>query len=110
MSLMDDVREVVANQQTGEGYVIAFPSQHTDAVRPEMRLLFAKPFGVNGELRGGLLSNATFYPTYQAAAEAAASWNWTGGPLVRIVHVKRRLPFEILGDFSPNLLDAIAEA
>ncbi len=111
MSIIDDTRELAARESVGEGYIIAFQNSRPGApTSPDAyyRTLFVHPFG-NGEIRGGSLRDATLYPTYQAAASAAAGWSHTRKPGTRIIHIKKTCPYEVVEDLPANILDAMAE-
>ncbi len=117
MSLMDDVRELAQHEgPVEEGFIIAFQPEDFKA-RPDAcyRTLFVKKRGGLGLQQeeitgGGSLRDALLFPTYHAAAVAASSWSHTRAPGVRIIHIKRTNPFELLEDLPANILDAVVEA
>ncbi len=113
MSVMDDVRHLAGwNDKQTEGYIIAFLHQREhQSLHAKYRTIFAQWRSNGDQIIGGSLGSACIFPSYQAAADAAAGWSNTADPgaCTRIVKVKTRAAFEIFEDYPINLCDVLAE-
>lgn len=110
--LIEGARAAVARwAEEGEGYIIAFSD--TMLSPPQHRTLFAHPHSnprSPQDITGTIdINEATIYPTYQSAVEAAAFWVHTRKPDTRIIRVRRRSAMELFEDYPTNLADALAE-
>lgn len=124
MSIAHIVREIASRGDESEGYIIALPNTYylrrnilaeldevadMDESSLRYQVLFIKKLSNGRGITGGSLENALIYPTYQAAADAAAGWCHTRKPGTRIFRVRRPRPIEIFEDLPCTILDSLAE-
>jgi hypothetical protein len=125
MSVIDDARQVADEFPTGEGFVVALANPmnvHQSCAQgmAKYRVLFLKkvdhtpprPYiegGVLANVIGGSLENAHIYPTWEAAAADARSWQHSNKVTTRVIAIRRHAPFELLEDSPITLLDALAQ-
>ncbi len=111
-----EVAQWVANSyEPEEGYIIGFVNDRSGPESGIYQGLFVKMGSPNPVVSpmgiiGGSLEDAHVFPTYPAAAEAAASWVHTRKPGTRIIRVRKQPPIEIFEDWPVGVLDALAEA